>query len=843
MPALPFPHFIGICAVVLLTAPQTSLAAAEAELAAAALRYGNLTVEHWLMVDTLQQIERAIFYQPATENPETKDLQQSMSKTETQLEQARYLYKQIYKKQTPNTVAELDALLDGIAAAEAENEKRATALLTAVGSAAAGTAFRAKPVTREEIAPAWEAKKLIGENFQPKRIIFGSTGQAGDARTLPLQFDFGQANLGPYVSMDAPGGLAVAEKVTQQTDPVYPWMQKHHTGYHYWAGVYNNQNTYVAPWFLQQYGNDDDVWMRLADGTIPKRGEWGQVNIWNMHVQDYLKNYCEAQGRTFKNDRFLVCYDYTAEPHPFGAQPPGRPQYAGYNESAIAAFRDALEDRFRTIENLNASWETTYRHFSAIQPPSDPYVSPREKASPLSYEFARFHFDSHTRLWKACYDAFRKGDPAKPIVANASMFMSGWPVEALDAYAMQKAGVADWIDMHMNNFWPNLPEQIYLYSLCRLTGRVPVQFEYVWTFPRLGPVDDNSEADFRNICTASVWRNLVWGKKVFVFFDFYYDWPAYHNAFLDRDLDYSILRPSACVVPTMKRKALRFNDLFLNTEIATPSIIVLQPTTSILNSPPIHPNQGFSYHSAVAGHGVHDLLFPRNYPFLYVPEEAVLEDGYDLGRHKVIILPQAPYLPTAMSDKLLEWIKAGGTLIAFGLPGIWDPYGRDDNRLVTTVFGKSEINEVKPGTWQWTWKLLEKRAKTLPISDGDKFGGAVAPLGQGTVLVSTDNYTQPQLQKLFYETLDKAIGKKPFSCDGDTFELVLRANETGRRYLCVLNPHTRDVREGHITVAGEFRAVDMGIGSGIPVPCSVKNNETQFKLRLHPGEATAIALN
>ena len=89
--------------------------------------------------------------------------------------------------------------------------------------------------------------------------------------------------------------------------------------------------------------------------------------------------------------------------------------------------------------------------------------------------------------------------------------MSGWPVEGLDAYGMQKAGAADWVDMHMNNFPPNLAEQIYLYSICRLTGKVPVQFEYIWSFPRTTPFDDNSESDFRATCMSSVWRNLVWG--------------------------------------------------------------------------------------------------------------------------------------------------------------------------------------------------------------------------------------------------------------------------------------------------------------------------------------------
>src|SRR5947207_9433153 len=165
--------------------------------------------------------------------------------------------------------------------------------------------------------------------------------------------------------------------------------------------------------------------------------------------------------------------------------------------------------------------------------------------------------------------------------------------------------ISDWVDMHMNNFPPNLPEQIYLYSLCRLTGKVPVEFEYIWTFPRTGPVDEADESDFRATCQASVWRNLVWGKKVLVFFDFYYDWPAYHNAFFDQTLGYSILRPSACVVPVTKRKALRFNEILMETEVATPPIIVLEPTASTLNSPPLHPNQSFSYHTGVAFHDVH----------------------------------------------------------------------------------------------------------------------------------------------------------------------------------------------------------------------------------------------
>jgi hypothetical protein len=584
--------------------------------------------------------------------------------------------------------------------------------------------------------------------------------------------------------------------------------------------------------------------MKLANGKVLKGAEWGQANIWNPDVRGYVQNYCEAQSLALGGDPFLVCYDYTGEPHPWGAQPPGQPQYTGYNDSAVRAFQDYLRKKIGTIAKLNKSWKSQYESFEAIQPPPDPYVSPPERATPLTYEFERFRCDSHARYWKLVYDAYRKHDQAKPIEANAGMFMSGWPVEGLDAYQLQKTGVADWVDMHMNNFPPNLPEQIYLYSLCRLTGKVPVQFEYIWTFPRTGPVDEANESDFRATCQASVWRNLVWGKKVLVFFDFYYDWPAYHNAFLDQALGYSILRPSACVVPVTKRKALRFNEILMNTEVATPPIIVMEPTSSVLNSPPQHPNQSFSYHTSVARTDVHELLFPKNYPFLYVPEQAVL-DGYSIQQHKVIILPQAPYLPEEMTVRLLKWVKQGGTLICLGVPGIWNPYGEPDQRIVNQVFGPSGVHDEQPGRWKWAWHLTRTNSHVARqvIGTNGKLTAAVANHGKGRVLVCTGSFDTPELQEIFYQVLNSAIGKKPADCEKNFFELVLREDKRGNRYLFALNPHTREIRQDQLKLAGRFaRCVDLGVGSGVKMPAVFNNGETRISLRLHPGEGTVILL-
>jgi hypothetical protein len=838
---------LGLAALSLFWLLCAQAAPAQPNLSACSLRYGELMAAHWLTVDLAQQIERGLSYQPPTRDPESHaqsaQLQEALAAAEKQLEEARGLYRTAFTTTSPQSLTWLDLLLEQIGMQEIANQKAAKALLQQVGERSCPAPFQAEPVSSAALAPAWDGYAWCDRKYRPRRILFGSTGKVGDDRTLPLRFDFGSGIFGFYIPMAAADRLDIAADLRSRTNAVYGWMKANHTGYHYWAGVYNNQNTYVARWFLQQHTNEDDLWMKLANGKVLQGGEWSQVNIWNHQVRDYLRGYCETQARTLSGDPFLVCYDYTGEPHPFGSQPAGQPQFSGYNESAVVAFRDYLRAKFGRIDKLNRAWHATYASFDSIQPPPDLYLAPPARATPLTYEFERFRCDSHAQLWKMVYDAYRRYDAAKPIAANAGMFMSGWPVEGLDAYQLQKTGVADWIDMHMNNFWPNLAEQIYLYSLCRLSGKVPVEFEYIWTFPRTGPLEDTREADFRTTCLASVWRNLVWGKKVLVFFDFYYDWPAYHNAFLDHDLGYSILRPSACVVPVTKRRALRFNDILMHTEVVTPPIIVLEPTASILNSPQLHPNQSFSYHSQVAGKEVHGLLFPKNYPFLYVPEAAVL-DGYALKQHRVIVLPQAPYLPEPLTEQLLKWVKQGGTLISLGVPGIWNPYGQDDLRLVREVFGPSQVTD--EGKWNWRWELARGNAAVLEqVRDPQgRLQAALALYGKGRVLVSTGNFQSPELQRLFYEVLSRGLGPKPADCEQNAFELVLRGDERGQRYLFALNPHTRETREAQVTLAGEFRhCADLGVGSGVPVPVLLEDGRTQFRLRLHPGEGTVISLS
>jgi len=114
--------------------------------------------------------------------------------------------------------------------------------------------------------------------------------------------------------------------------------------------------------------------------------------------------------------------------------------------------------------------------------------------------------------------------------------------------------------------------------------------------------------------------------------------------------------------------------------------------------------------------------------------------------------------------------------------------------------------------------------------------------GKGAVLIATNGFESPDDRKQFYHSLDGAIGQRTASCANDAFELAIRSGNSGR-YLCVLNPDTRGIREDSLSVAGNYRgSEDMGIGAGVPLPVGVRDGATHFKLRLHPGESTVIHL-
>ena len=94
----------------LFVGPFQARAEETKDLAAAANKYGEAMVQHWLVVDLAQQLERAAFYQPHATNTEANQIRLALSQTEEQLDEARSLYKKLYKKQVTGHLDALDQL-------------------------------------------------------------------------------------------------------------------------------------------------------------------------------------------------------------------------------------------------------------------------------------------------------------------------------------------------------------------------------------------------------------------------------------------------------------------------------------------------------------------------------------------------------------------------------------------------------------------------------------------------------------------------------------------------------------------------------------------------------------
>ena len=106
-----------------------------------------------------------------------------------------------------------------------------------------------------------------------------------------------------------------------------------------------------------------------------------------------------------------------------------------------------------------------------------------------------------------CVKAIRQEDPLRPIAAET--YTGAYILR--NTYRIARHLPVQYLDMHSNSSDRNYADTRFLYDLCLQTGKFPIEHEYIWTHPRLAPV--NSETDIRVTGTLSVWRKMVWGYK------------------------------------------------------------------------------------------------------------------------------------------------------------------------------------------------------------------------------------------------------------------------------------------------------------------------------------------
>lgn len=612
--------------------------------------------------------------------------------------------------------------------------------------------------------------------------------------------------------------------------------------------------------FLDEHKDDPDILMAVPGGG--RSGQSGRfLNFWHPAVREMLGanlraivGYCKKQPGFLFYDKLI----WEANPHLGG---PG--WQIGYNNRyALAAFREYLKQKFGSIEWLNERWRSAYDSFEAIQLPDHSLLGQPRLRTPLIYEFEAFQQWSWVEHLKMCAEAVRQEDPHHPILSE---------VRIGSAYLQAQLPV-QYLDSHCNNAVNNYASNHWLYDLCLHTGKLPAEDEYIWTYPRTQTL--HKEQDVRVHGTLSVWRKMVWGYKALNVFGSFNYWEYNHGLTDERytvlqgrmtpGIEMSLLREAATAITLGKKRAREFWPILSRTEVAQPSVGL------VADSPEVKWDQ---------------ILTSRDYGFRYLSQQLIVDKPQVLSPYRLLILPligrdpaRVHLLPgyanpDGLDAALLKWVQSGGTLICSGIPGMYDKYGFESGRLMERIFGEEityQTTDSSVPIWNeyQTWNIQVSRQDspvTIELSQEGRPALISARFGKGMVLVSTEpllgsKLIHRRMQDILFAYMDRVAGLPTASSDRHRFEVIMREDSNGQRYLFIINPGIDQRAEDLVVVKGEYRQViDLGISSvcAIPLiprePVVVKSRDytteyqsapgtTSFFMRLQPGEGTVLKL-
>jgi len=648
-----------------------------------------------------------------------------------------------------------------------------------------------------------------------------------------------------------PGGriLGSAYKVSYEMyDRSYPVPP---TEYHDSLGL---RTLLVVPCAVHRWTYCESDWYQAHQElpiTRPSAGKYTGSGLFELdfrhpEVLKMLERYLREVAAKYKGDERVMGFMTAWEPQgdEGGPTPWGHWSTGGRTPAGEAMFRESMQKKFGTIEALNAAWKSEYEDFEAIVPPPDIMVGPHpERAElvqklfggsspPLYYEYNQFLKDSYADYLGWCFRILKEGDPTHPVSISPSY-------GELDGYLGVGRDSFKWADIGCDMYGSELNsslEEVFNWSVSRATGKVNAIFECVWNFPENWR-HPNEEVT-RALARRNLWRMTAWGRRLMSLYGAHDTYGGNsHNNLMVYETDYRLMRRSGGVIEPLRRKLRAAEEIWFGAPVVEPEIAIIKPSASQICAWP------WEAVTRVIGR-VHNLLYDRNYQYVFVPEEHVISGRESLAHFKAIILPNATHFPPGLTERLLPWVESGGTLISIGIAGGFTPYGEEDGELMKALFG-----DISYAPWfnygDFGWLIRISGIAPHVEVDGKEFASTLsATYGQGRALLINRldlNGEGDRYGDMLYECLDRSAPRR-VQVDGGTVEMILRENRKGL-YVTLINPHVHDSAVVTVQIVGSYEtAIDRGIEGGFSVPLEREGGKTIFDISLAPGEGTVVEL-
>ncbi len=588
-------------------------------------------------------------------------------------------------------------------------------------------------------------------------------------------------------------------------------------------------------WWFERHGSDTDIYVQDRDGKIvamPADKKWYEVdryggptahlNWWHPLVQQFFRD----AGRDIS--RFLR------------AEYPGRTKVfvwggeeihsvynneTGHNPSARAAFREYLKREYGDIADLNARWGTTYGSFEEIDTPGN-----EDRPTGLQYEFARFRNEGYFDMMRAVARGLREHCPEVPMCGYLNLNHGGndrrvgfdlpGMFETLDIFTYHTYRPRSW--QPMNRCMDSLRKAYPDTALGVLE----------WGAALVNNPQLCDEECYKANGLAMLFDSMAWGQSLHDLWRGIGTGAAAGDNWPEPRLGNTVLRYSTTHMPLSMARIRRVGRVALEYPTVQPDVAILEVTSSFFDALPT----SLYYLGPRLWMGeIAAALEEEGWNYGYLWERLVLEGKQSVQGIQTIVVPLGYCCPPELAEKLIAWVRDGGRLILVGPCGIYNQYGRPDNRLLSAAFGDAD----------WTQQTARSWTPSSPDErpSNEEAGVYQAALGRGTVLLFGDLDDPFPMDELMRAVA--ANTRSTIHCTNPEFKLVLR-EAPDAYYLYVVNTDARPLEgasQGEVTLTRAIsEAADLGVHKPVSVPLTQVQDRTHFTIRLAQGEGTLVRL-
>lgn len=562
-----------------------------------------------------------------------------------------------------------------------------------------------------------------------------------------------------------------------------------------------------------------------------------------------------------------ACYAFEPNNEPgLGVKPE---TMAGYEADTLGEFRAWLLGRHGGLAKLNVALGTAFADAAGITPPRAeelgqvPVNDPRRA---LWAQWIEFRFALMERLHRRDFETIRAVS-RKPIfdrTAGDGMNWCGVPGSgALQAARQDRR--SKWHDaLGSHVISPFLLD----YQVGMSRGKRIVQSEYYWSTYgggsdgvryRFGgnfmhPVLENESRNFAAV-ERNFWKAVSRGNDLFTI---YYASPVNAYGQFDEgywgphvaywgDHSFKGMTYAAKVVPEAIN---RLRGELLGAR-HVPQVGLLEPLASIVHTlgTPVGADIRDPQYEA---EGLHKLLLREHVQTELVGEWRLLEGpppaapaGQPVSAMPrelppVLVVPYGVFLGTATQEKLLQWVRQGGTLLATGPAGLYDEAGRSSAKLLQGVFPALQVSRgdgtsvsLSEGTVRRRWTF----GGAAPERSYGEGGGAVlrGTLGKGEVIVTGFPYLDGP--EAVAALLRQAVSRHaPAQVDTDNPAVQLYLCRRGEaEVLYVVNEDHAATQSARVRLARPREVADLRLGLAL-------GTRSELAVNLLPGEGRVYRL-